>query len=242
MNALKYMQRSVVHHRTTCDYKKANEKKVWFGCVLQVHHGPVICHKLSEGGYQIFSNKHGQFCSTGDYTDCPIAYHYSYSAVVNVVDGLFSKTTTSDGLKLKAPTFQPIHAPTTAMHIKNSSSVFFHYGITFGTSGKDFYNKLQVNLFNAGSLAHTGNQMYKTATGFWMENLNPGQYTIEVYYKSPVNVVIPAWDWQAAVLHVFWAENSRAVSSGIKCYPEPTSILIQVSTGVFSMIFKLFCI
>ena len=80
MNTLKYMQRSVVHRRTTCDYKNANKiapKKVWFGRVLQVHHGPVICHKFSEGGYQIFSNKHGQFCSTGDCTDCPIAYHYS---------------------------------------------------------------------------------------------------------------------------------------------------------------------
>ena len=148
----------------------------------------------------------------------------SASAVINVVDGLFSKTTTSDGLQLKATTtFQPIHALTTTVHIKNPSSVFVHYGITFATSGKDFYSKLQVNLFNAGSLAHTGNQLYKTATGFWMENLNPGQYTIEVHYKSPVNVVMSAVDWQAAVLHVFWAENSRAVSSGIKCYPEPTS-------------------
>ncbi|XP_065902489.1 uncharacterized protein [Dysidea avara] len=155
--------------------------------------------------------------------------------VVNMVDGLFSKTTVSDGLQLKATTtFQPIHALTTSIHIKNPSSVFVHYGITFHSSNKDFYSKLQINSFNAGSLVHTGNQLYKTATGFWMENLNPGQYTIEVHYKSPVNIVMGVADWQAAVLHMFWAEDSRAVSSGIKCYPEPTSINAYNYWGILS--------
>jgi len=159
----------------------------------------------------------------------------SASTVVNIVDGLFSKTTVSDGLQLKATaTFQPIHALTTIIHIKNPSSVFVHYGITLSSPNKDFYSKLQVNSFNAGSLAHTGNQLYKTATGFWMENLNPGQYSIEIHYKSPVDIVMGVSDWQAAVLHVFWAEDSRAVSSGIKCYPESTSVNTYNYWGILS--------
>ena len=115
--------------------------------------------------------------------------------VVNVINGIYSKRTVSDGLYLKATsTFQPVHALTTTVHIKNPSSIFVHYGITFHSAGKDFYSKLQVNYYNAGSLVHTGNQVYKTATGLWMASLNPGVYTLEVHYKSSVNINMASAD------------------------------------------------
>ena len=143
--------------------------------------------------------------------------------VVNVVSGIYSKKTVSDGIFLKATTtFQPVHPLTTTIHISKPSSVFVHYGITFQSPQKDFYSKLQVNNFNAGSLLHTGNQYYKTATGLWMASLNPGKYTVEVHYKSPVDINMGVTYWQAAVLQAFWTENTRAISDGIKCYPTPT--------------------
>ena len=90
--------------------------------------------------------------------------------VVNVIDGIYSKKTVSDGIYLKATsTFQPVHALTTTIHISKPSSIFVHYGITFDSNGKDFYSKLQVNHYNAGSLVHTGNQWYKTSSGLcWL--------------------------------------------------------------------------
>ena len=57
-----------------------------------------------------------------------------------------------------------------------------------------------------------------------MANLNPGYYTFEVHYKSPVAINMPAnWDWQTATLQVIWFEDAYAVSDGIKCYPTPTT-------------------
>ena len=57
-----------------------------------------------------------------------------------------------------------------------------------------------------------------------MANLNPGNYTFEVHYKSPVAINMPAnLDWQTAVLQVMWFEDAYAVSDGIKCYPTPTT-------------------
>ena len=89
---------------------------------------------------------------------------------------------------------------------------------------KDFYSKLLINYSNSGSLVHSGNQAYKTATGFFMANLNPGYYTFEVHYKSPVAINMAAGaDWQTAVLQVMWFEDAFAVSDGIKCYPTPTT-------------------
>ena len=91
-------------------------------------------------------------------------------------------------------------------------------------ANRDFYSKLLINYANAGSLVHSGNQVYKTATGFYMTNLNPGYYTFEVHYKSPVAINMPAsWDWQTAILQVMWFEDAYTVSDGIKCYPTPTT-------------------
>ena len=57
-----------------------------------------------------------------------------------------------------------------------------------------------------------------------MANLNPGYYTFEVHYKSPVAINMAASaDWQTAVLQVMWFEDAYAVSDGIKCYPAPTT-------------------
>ena len=156
-----------------------------------------------------------------------IAYcYYCINAlpVVNVAPGIFSKKTESNGLTLPATsTFKPITALTTKIHIAKPYSVFVHYQITFGTAN-DSYSKLLINYGNAGSLVHSGNQQYKTATGFYMANLNPGYYTFEVHYKSPVAINMPAnKDWQAAILQVMWFEDAHAVSDGIKCYPTPTT-------------------
>ena len=153
-------------------------------------------------------------------------YYYARAqSVLNVVPGMFSKKTESNGLTLPATsTFQPITTLTTNIHIDKPYSVFVHYQITMGTGSKDFYSKLLINYSNAGSLVHSGNQHYKTATGFYMANLNPGYYTFEVHYKSPVAFNMPAnYDWQTAILQVMWFEDAYAVSDGIKCYPTPTT-------------------
>ena len=152
-----------------------------------------------------------------------ISYCSSAQSVLNVAPGIFSKKTDSNGLTLPATsTFKPITALTTNIHIAKPYSVFVHYQITLQSMNKDFYSKLLINYANAGSLVHSGNQRYKTATGFYMANLNPGYYTFEVHYKSPVVINMAAsWDWQTAILQVMWFEDAHAVSDGIKCYPTP---------------------
>ena len=153
-------------------------------------------------------------------------YYYTTALpVVNVAPGIFSKKTESNGLTLPATsTFQPITTLTNTIHIAKPHSVFVHYQITLQSTNKDFYSKLLINYANAGSLVHSGNQQFKTATGFYMANLNPGYYTFEVHYKSPVAINMAAnWDWQTATLQVMWFEDAFAVSDGIKCYPTPTT-------------------
>ena len=151
-------------------------------------------------------------------------YYTSAQSVLNVAPGIFSKKTESNGLTLPATsTFKPITTLTTTIHIAKPYSVFVHYQITFATAN-DFYSKLLINYANAGSLVRSGNQYYKTATGFYMANLNPGYYTFEVHYKSPVAINLGSnWDWQTAILQVMWFEDAHAVSDGIKCYPTPTT-------------------
>ena len=153
---------------------------------------------------------------------------YSYTSaqtVLNASPGISSKKTESNGIYLAATnTFKPINGLTTSIHILKPCSVFVHYQITFYSPNKDFYSKLLNNYANAGSLVHSGNQAFKTATGFYMANLNPGYYTFEVHYKSPVAINMAAGaDWQTAVLQVMWFEDAYAVSDGIKCYPTPTT-------------------
>ena len=152
-------------------------------------------------------------------------YYSNGQSLVNVAPGIFSKKIVSNGLTLPATSsFQPVTTLTTIIHIDKPYSVFVHYQITLESTNKDFYSKLLINYANAGSLVHSGNQQYKTATGFYIANLNPGYYTFEVHYKSPVVINMPAsWDWQTAVLQVMWIEDAYAVSDGIKCYPTPTT-------------------
>ena len=109
--------------------------------------------------------------------------HYYCYGQVNVVPGMYSRTRVSNGLYLPATTtFKPIGALTTRIHLVNKCyAVFIHYQITFLTANTDFYSKLLINYANAGSLVHSGNQHFKTATGFYMANLSPGYYTIEVH-------------------------------------------------------------
>ena len=151
----------------------------------------------------------------------------SYAAeVVNVAPGIFSKKVVCNELNLTASntTFSPVDVLTTTVHLTKPHSVFVHYQFTFGTPNQDFYSKLLVNDNNAGSLVHSGKQTHKTATGFWMANLNDGYYTFEVHYKSPIAIHTPvSTNWQTAVLQVMWFEDARVVSDGIKCYPTSTA-------------------
>ena len=146
--------------------------------------------------------------------------HYYCYGQVNAVPGMYSKTTVSNGLYLPATTtFKPISALTMKIHIVDKCyAAFIHYQVTLYSDNTDFHTKLLINYANAGSLVHSGKQRYKTATGFYMTNLNPGYYTIEVQYKSPVAINMPAsLDWQTAILQVVWAEDAYAISDDIKC-------------------------
>ena len=150
----------------------------------------------------------------------------TYAAdVVNVVSGVFSKKIVCNELKLPATNkFSPVNVLTTTVHLTKPSSVFVHYQFTFVSLNQDFYSKLLVNDNNAGSLVHSGKQWHKTATGFWMANLNDGYYTFEVHYKSSLAIhTRVTQNWQTAVLQVMWFEDARVVSDGIKCYPTSTA-------------------
>ena len=151
----------------------------------------------------------------------------SYAAeVVNVAPRIFSKKVVSNELNLPASNtfFSPVNVLTTTVNLTKPHAVFVHYQFTIATPNQDFYSKLLVNDNNAGSLVHSGKQTHKTATGFWMANLNDGYYTFEVHYKSPVAIhTIAAENWQTAVLQVMWFEDARVVSDGIKCYPTSTA-------------------
>ena len=127
--------------------------------------------------------------------------------VLNVVPGMLSKATKNEGLTLPATsTFKPITSLTTNIHLDKSFAVFIHYQITIGTANTDFYSKLMINYANAGSLVHSGKQIYKTATGFYMTKFNPGCYTIKVHYKSPI-----AMHWYASL--------AQLVGTGrLQCY------------------------
>ena len=86
--------------------------------------------------------------------------------VIDVASGIYSTKRESNGLSLPTTsgTFEPIGALTTKIHLTKPYTVFVHYQLTGSSS--DFWSKLKVNHFNAGSLVHSGNQLYKTATGF----------------------------------------------------------------------------
>ena len=158
---------------------------------------------------------------------CCLLQSCSGQTVINVATGVYSTKRASNGLSLPATSgiFKPIGALTTKVHLTKPYTVFVHYQLTIGSSNTDFWSKLQVNHFNAGSLVRSGNQHYKTATGFWAANLNPGYYTFEVHYKSSKSISIPAsYDWQTAVINVMWFEDAYAVSDDIKCYPTPTTL------------------
>jgi len=91
---------------------------------------------------------------------------------------MYSKTTVSDGLFLPATsTFKPIATLTTN---SKTYAPFIHYQLTFHTANADFHSKLLINHANANSLLHTEKQLYKTVTGFYKANLNPGYCIIEV--------------------------------------------------------------
>ena len=151
--------------------------------------------------------------------------------IVNVASGVYSTKVELDGLRLsRTSTFQPIGALTIQLNITSTYSVFVNYQITVG-SRVDFWTKLQIShndddLTNAGSLVHYGTQFpYKTATGYWMDNLKPSYYIFEVYYKSSSSISVPAdLDYQTAILQVMWFTNAPTISDGIKCYPTPYTL------------------
>ena len=150
--------------------------------------------------------------------------------IVNVANGVYSTKAESDGLHLSnASTFQPIDALTLSLSFTSTVSVFVNYQITVDNSVQ-FWTKLQIShnydgLTNAGSLVHYHAQHYKTATGYWMDNLEPGHYTFEVHYKSTSSISMStSTDYQTAILQVMWFTGVHTVSDGVKCYPTPYSI------------------
>ena len=158
---------------------------------------------------------------------CCLLQSCSGQTMINVATGVYSTKRAINGFSLQATSgiFEPIGALTTRIHLTKPYAIFVHYQLTIGSSNTDFWSKLQVNHFNAGSLIRSGNQNFKTATGFWAAYLNPGYYTFEVHYNSSKSISIPASsDWQTAVINVMWFEGAYAVSDGIKCYPTPTTL------------------
>ena len=150
--------------------------------------------------------------------------------IINVANGVYSTKAESDGLHLSSTsTFSPIDALTLSLYFSSSFSVFVNYQITVGSTTQ-FWTKLQITrnddgLTNAGSLVHYHTQNYKTATGYWMDNLEPGHYTFEVHYKSTSSISMSSsTDYQAAILQVMWFSGVHVVSDGVKCYPTPTPI------------------
>ena len=150
--------------------------------------------------------------------------------IINVANGVYSAKAESDGLHLSSTsTFIPIDALTLSLHFTSSFSVFVHYQITVDSTTQ-FWTKLQITrdddgLTNAGSLVRYYTQTYKTATGYWMDNLEPGHYTFEVHYKSTSSISISSsTDYQTAILQAMWFSSAHAVSDGVKCYPTPTPI------------------
>ena len=151
--------------------------------------------------------------------------------IINVASGVYSTKVELDGLSLSGTsTFRPIGALTVQLHLTSTYSVFVNYQITVA-SRANFWTKLQIShngddLTNAGSLVHYGSQFsYKTATGYWIDNLEPGYYTFEVYYKSSSSISVSAGsDYQTAILQVMWFSNAPTASDGIKCYPTPYAL------------------
>ena len=150
--------------------------------------------------------------------------------IINVANGVYSTKAESDGLHLPSTSiFKPIDALTLSLSFTSKVSVFVNYQIAVDGSGY-FWSKLQITrnddgLTNAGSLVRYNNQRYKTATGYWMDNLEPGHYTFEVHYKSTSSISMStSWTYQAAILQVMWFTGVHAVSDGVKCYPTPYPI------------------
>ena len=150
--------------------------------------------------------------------------------IINVANGVYSTKAESDGLHLSGTSiFRPIDALTLSLHFTSTVSVFVNYQITVGSTAY-FWTKLQITrnddgLTNAGSIVRYYNQNYKTATGYWMDNLEPGHYTFVVHYKSTSSISMSSsTDYQAAILQVMWFTGVRAVSDGVKCYPTPYPI------------------
>ena len=143
--------------------------------------------------------------------------------VINVATGVYGTKRETSGLNLPATsTFQPIGALSTRIHVTASAALFVHYQVT--AINADFWTKLIVNYFKAGSLVHSGDQQnYKVATGYWVANVDPGYYAFEIHYKSSASFSLTAgYDWQTSVINIMWFDGMHTVSDGVKCYPKPT--------------------
>ena len=154
------------------------------------------------------------------------------STTVNVSPGIYSVKSESDGLQLPITyTFKPITALTARVHISRKAAVFVHYQLAIQNNGYEFWSKLQIRknhdeaLLNAGAVVHVSSLTYTVPTGYWMDNLDAGYYTFEIYYKSSGTIsVSSSTDWQTAVLQVMWFEGGYAVNDGIKCDPQPNPL------------------
>jgi len=143
--------------------------------------------------------------------------------VINVAAGVYGTKRESSGLSLSATsTFKPIGALSTRIHVTAPAALFVHYQVT-SYGFYDFWTKLIVNYFNAGSLVHSGVEQYhKVATGYWVANVEPGYYDFEIHYKSSASFSLTAGsDWQTSVINLMWFDGMHTASDGVKCYPKP---------------------
>ena len=125
----------------------------------------------------------------------------------------------SNGLDLPASTvFEPIYGFGTTVDVTKYCSVLVHYQITLETENAELFTMLTMNDQSVGSVVHSGRQAYKTATGFYMANFEPGKYRFQVHYKSPVPIYTSYdWDWETGIIQAMWFEGAHVVSDGIKC-------------------------
>ena len=124
-----------------------------------------------------------------------------------------------NGLDLPASTiFEPIYGLVITADITRSCSILVHYQITLETANAELFTMLMMNNQSVGSVVHSGRQAFKTATGFYMANFEPGKYRFQVHYKSPVPIYTSYdWDWETGILQAIRFEGAHVVSDSIKC-------------------------
>ena len=163
----------------------------------------MICYTSIKGA--IFSFCCSRFVSLYEYYDGQNCCYHLFTAYCKLLlcqcYWLYQKRY-ANGLDLLASTvFEPIYGLVTTVDVTKYCSVLVHYQITLQTENAELFTMLTMNNRSVGSVVHSGRQAYKTATGFYMANFEPGKYKFQVHYKSPVPIYTSYdWDWETGIL------------------------------------------